>query len=100
MSLTGKTISPHLMFHNAASNIICQVLLGTRYEYDDHFIRELVRCFTENSKISNGPWAMVSQQFRQVQIPTFLKIKIIHVQHASFNSEVHTALKNSAFAVS
>ncbi|XP_056908352.1 cytochrome P450 2F2-like [Takifugu flavidus] len=55
----GKTLSPHLMFHNAASNIICQVLFGTRYEYDDHFIREIVRCFTENAKISNGPWAML-----------------------------------------
>lgn len=62
MSFTGKTLSPHLMFHNAASNIICQVLFGTRYEYDDHFIREIVRCFTENAKISNGPWAMVSQR--------------------------------------
>ena len=61
MSLTGKTMTPHLMFHNAASNIICQVLFGTRYEYKDHFIRELVRCFTENAKIANGPWAMVSQ---------------------------------------
>uniref|UniRef100_H3C308 Cytochrome P450, family 2, subfamily X, polypeptide 9 n=1 Tax=Tetraodon nigroviridis TaxID=99883 RepID=H3C308_TETNG len=58
----GKTLSPHLMFHNAASNIICQVLFGTRYEYDDHFIREIIRCFTENAKIANGPWAMVSQQ--------------------------------------
>lgn len=63
MSFTGKTLSPHLMFHNAASNIICQVLFGTRYEYDDHFIREIVRCFTENGKISNGPWAMVSQRW-------------------------------------
>lgn len=63
MSFTGKTLSPHLMFHNAASNIICQVLFGTRYEYDDHFIKEIVRCFTENGKISNGPWAMVSQRW-------------------------------------
>lgn len=49
------------MFHNAASNIICQILFGTRYEYDDPFIRTFVRCFTENSKLANGPWAMVSQ---------------------------------------
>lgn len=56
-------MSPHLMFHNVASNVICQVLFGTRYEYDDHFIREIVRCFTENAKISNGPWAMVSQRW-------------------------------------
>ncbi len=61
MSSTGKTLSPQLMFHNAASNIICQVLFGTRYEYDDEFIKVIVQCFTENAKIANGPWAMVSQ---------------------------------------
>ncbi|XP_068996104.1 cytochrome P450 2F2-like [Embiotoca jacksoni] len=55
----GKTLSPQVMFHNAASNIICQVLLGTRFEYDDEFIKVIVQCFTENSKITNGPWAML-----------------------------------------
>ncbi|XP_075898969.1 cytochrome P450 2J6-like [Nelusetta ayraudi] len=55
----GKTMSPQLMFHNAASNIICQVLFGTRYEYDDPFIRTFIRCFTENAKLINGPWAML-----------------------------------------
>lgn len=50
------------MFHNAASNIICQVLFGKRYEYDDEVIRVIVQCFTENGKIANGPWAMVSQR--------------------------------------
>lgn len=54
-------MSPQLMFHNVSSNIICQVLFGTRYEYDDPFIRTFIRCFTENAKLVNGPWAMVSQ---------------------------------------
>lgn len=49
------------MFHNAASNIICQVLFGARFEYDDPVIKTLVQCFTENAKIANGVWAMVSQ---------------------------------------
>uniref|UniRef100_A0A667WAP7 Cytochrome P450, family 2, subfamily X, polypeptide 9 n=1 Tax=Myripristis murdjan TaxID=586833 RepID=A0A667WAP7_9TELE len=53
----GKTLSPRIMFHNAASNIICQVLFGTRYKYDDEFIKLIVRFFTENAKIINGPWA-------------------------------------------
>uniref|UniRef100_A0AAQ6ISZ8 Cytochrome P450, family 2, subfamily X, polypeptide 9 n=1 Tax=Anabas testudineus TaxID=64144 RepID=A0AAQ6ISZ8_ANATE len=55
----GKSLTPQVMFHNAASNIICQVLFGTRYEYDDEFIRVIVRCFTENAKITNGPWTML-----------------------------------------
>lgn len=48
------------MFHNAASNIVCQVLFGTRYDHDDDFIKVVVQCIQENSKIANGPWAMVS----------------------------------------
>ncbi|XP_026168035.1 cytochrome P450 2J6-like [Mastacembelus armatus] len=52
----GKALRPEVMFHNATSNIICQVLFGTRYEYNDEFIRTIVRCFTNISKIINGPW--------------------------------------------
>uniref|UniRef100_A0A3B5LU28 Cytochrome P450, family 2, subfamily X, polypeptide 9 n=1 Tax=Xiphophorus couchianus TaxID=32473 RepID=A0A3B5LU28_9TELE len=53
------TLSPQVMFHNAASNIICQVLFGKRYEYNDELIKVIVQCFTENAKIANGPWAML-----------------------------------------
>ncbi|XP_054631797.1 cytochrome P450 2F2-like [Dunckerocampus dactyliophorus] len=55
----GKTLSPRLMFHNASSNIICQVLFGRRYDYDEEFIKVIVQCFTENAKLANGPWAML-----------------------------------------
>lgn len=70
------------MFHNVASNVICQVLFGTRYEYDDHFIKEIVRCFTENAKISNGPWAMVSQQWSGTNL--VLKEKYFCVNACTF----------------
>ncbi|KAM7413923.1 hypothetical protein PAMA_018967 [Pampus argenteus] len=63
----GKTFSPQVMFHNASSNIICQVLFGKRYDYDDEFIKVLVRCFTENAKLSNGPWAMLYDTFPMIR---------------------------------
>uniref|UniRef100_A0AAQ4QFN5 Cytochrome P450, family 2, subfamily X, polypeptide 9 n=1 Tax=Gasterosteus aculeatus aculeatus TaxID=481459 RepID=A0AAQ4QFN5_GASAC len=59
----GKSFSPQNMFHNAASNIICQVLFGKRFEYQDETMKTLVQCFTENAKIANGPWAMVIRSF-------------------------------------
>ncbi|XP_006795917.1 cytochrome P450 2J6-like, partial [Neolamprologus brichardi] len=59
----GKTMSPQVMFHNAASNIICQVLFARRYEYDNALIKVIVRCFTENSRLANGPWAMLYDSF-------------------------------------
>ncbi|XP_037539267.1 cytochrome P450 2F2-like [Nematolebias whitei] len=55
----GKTLSPQVMFHFATSNIICKVLFGTRYEYDDETIRVIIRCFTEINKTVNGLWAML-----------------------------------------
>ncbi|KAI4826141.1 hypothetical protein KUCAC02_021788 [Chaenocephalus aceratus] len=55
----GKSYSPQLMFHNATSNIICQVLFGQRYESDDEFIGVIVKCFTDIAKLANGPWAMM-----------------------------------------
>ncbi|KAM4573471.1 cytochrome P450 2F2-like [Odontesthes bonariensis] len=58
-SSIGETLSPQVMFHNASSNIICQVLFGKRYEYEDKTIKVIVQCFTENAKIANGPWAML-----------------------------------------
>uniref|UniRef100_A0A3B4AL95 Cytochrome P450, family 2, subfamily X, polypeptide 9 n=1 Tax=Periophthalmus magnuspinnatus TaxID=409849 RepID=A0A3B4AL95_9GOBI len=59
-SSIGKFLSPQVMFHNASSNIICQVLFGMRFDYNDWTMKEIVRCFTENAKLANGPWAMVS----------------------------------------
>ncbi|XP_042082159.1 cytochrome P450 2J6 [Haplochromis burtoni] len=59
----GKTMSPGVMFHNAASNIICQVLFARRFEYDDALIKQIVQCFTETSKLATGPWAMLYDSF-------------------------------------
>ncbi|KAM6926509.1 cytochrome P450 2F2-like isoform 1-T2 [Lycodopsis pacificus] len=63
----GQTFSPQIMFHNAASNIICQVLFGKRFEYDDEVIKVVVQCFTENAKIANGPWAMIYDSFPMIR---------------------------------
>ncbi|XP_061578226.1 cytochrome P450 2F2-like isoform X2 [Cololabis saira] len=59
----GKTLTPQVMFHNAASNIICQVLFDRRYEYDDEIIKVIIQCFNENAKIVNGPWVMMYDSF-------------------------------------
>ncbi|KAI7812058.1 cytochrome P450 [Triplophysa rosa] len=59
----GSSIDPQTMFHNAASNIICIVLFGSRYDYDDEFLKTFIRIYTENAKITNGPWAMIYDSF-------------------------------------
>ncbi|XP_038149877.1 cytochrome P450 2F2-like isoform X2 [Cyprinodon tularosa] len=55
----GKAFCPQFVFHNAVSNIICKVLFGTRYEYDDDTIKTLIQCFKRINKILNGPWALL-----------------------------------------
>ncbi|KAI4885967.1 hypothetical protein NFI96_009925 [Prochilodus magdalenae] len=55
----GGVINPQTMFHDAASNIIYLVLFGTRFDYEDGNLKKYVQCFTENTKIANGPWAMI-----------------------------------------
>ncbi|XP_029952743.1 cytochrome P450 2J6-like isoform X2 [Salarias fasciatus] len=59
----GKTMSPEHMFDNAVSNVICQVLFGKRYKYDDDFIKEILQCFYEIGKLINGPWSMLYDSF-------------------------------------
>uniref|UniRef100_A0A8D2ZKX0 Cytochrome P450 2F2-like n=1 Tax=Scophthalmus maximus TaxID=52904 RepID=A0A8D2ZKX0_SCOMX len=78
----GTNLSPQVLFHNAASNIICQVLFGTRYDYDEDFIKVVVQCFKENSKIANGPWAMLYDSFhmiRKLPLPFMKAFKNIEV---------------------
>ncbi|XP_053282380.1 cytochrome P450 2J6 [Pleuronectes platessa] len=59
----GKSVNPAILVYNTASNIICQVLFGTRFEYDDEFIKVIVQCFRENAKLGSGPWAMLYDSF-------------------------------------
>lgn len=58
--LPGKPMNPHLLFHNAASNIICQVLFAKHFDYEDDFLKFSVHLFHETSKIINGRWSLVS----------------------------------------
>ncbi|KAM3609398.1 uncharacterized protein V6R79_014182 [Siganus canaliculatus] len=63
----GNTMSPQVMFHNAVSNIICLVLFGRRFDYDDNFVKVVVQCFTENARLANGPWAMLYDCFPMIR---------------------------------
>ncbi|XP_053282379.1 cytochrome P450 2F2 [Pleuronectes platessa] len=55
----GKTMRPQMLFHNAASNIICQILFAKQFDYDDEFMKYFVSVFQKTSKIINGRWNMI-----------------------------------------
>ncbi|KAJ0061253.1 hypothetical protein NL108_013924 [Boleophthalmus pectinirostris] len=64
---TGKILSPQIMFHSVASNVICQVLFNKRYEHDEEFIRTIVTSLCEINKTINGPWALLHDSFHWVR---------------------------------
>ncbi|XP_028263766.1 cytochrome P450 2D14-like [Parambassis ranga] len=68
----GKTLSPDHMFHNVASNVICQIIFGTRYEYDNKLIRIIIETFAELGRVANGPWCVLYDSvpmFRKIMLP-------------------------------
>ncbi|KAJ8336611.1 hypothetical protein SKAU_G00378310 [Synaphobranchus kaupii] len=55
----GKAIDPQILFHKAAFNIICSVLIGIRFKHEDEFLKLNIHYITESTTILNGPWAMI-----------------------------------------
>uniref|UniRef100_A0AAY4DZH9 Cytochrome P450 2F2-like n=1 Tax=Denticeps clupeoides TaxID=299321 RepID=A0AAY4DZH9_9TELE len=54
---------PQTLFHKAASNIVCAILFGVRYDYEDAFLLSVINMITDSTKIANGPWAMIYDTF-------------------------------------
>ncbi|TKS73756.1 Cytochrome P450 2D15 [Collichthys lucidus] len=63
----GESMNPKLLFHNAASNIICQVLFAKEFDYEDEFMTFFVGLFHETSKIINGRWGMIYDSLPMVR---------------------------------
>ncbi|KAF5897977.1 cytochrome P450 2F2-like [Clarias magur] len=55
----GSSFYPQTLFHDATSNIIYQVLFGTRYDYGSETLKMYIRLFAENAKLYSGTWAMI-----------------------------------------
>ena len=52
--LQGESFDPKNLIRNATSNVICQVVFGQRYEYDNPKFRFLLDSFTELNELA-GP---------------------------------------------
>nr|QQL94702.1 cytochrome P450 2d15-like protein [Lateolabrax maculatus] len=80
----GKTMNPHLLFHNAASNVICQVLFARRFDYEDEFMKFFVCLFHETSKLINGRWGMIYDSIsivRNLPLPFQKAFKLFKIAH-------------------
>ncbi|XP_044049488.1 cytochrome P450 2D15-like [Siniperca chuatsi] len=89
----GKTMNPHLLFHCAACNVICQVLFARQFDYEDEFMKFFVGFFHETSKIINGRWGMIYDSIplvRNLPLPfqrAFKMFKIAHVRRLEVLAE-------------
>lgn len=55
----GKPFNPHLIMNNAVSNIICSLIFGHRFEYDDEKFLTLIKMIDEGTQIEGSIWAQV-----------------------------------------
>ncbi|XP_062381220.1 cytochrome P450 2F2-like isoform X1 [Sardina pilchardus] len=55
----GGCMDPQHLFHHAASNIICSIIFGSRFHYDDPYFQTLITMMEEINKLAIGPWAML-----------------------------------------
>ncbi|XP_071755036.2 cytochrome P450 2C3-like [Centroberyx gerrardi] len=68
----GTPVDPLSLIHSAASNIICSVLFGQRYDYEDKVLSFIISSFKENAQIANGPWTAIYDTFpllRRLPLP-------------------------------
>lgn len=56
---SGELFNPVGLFNNAASNIICQLVMGKRFDYSDHRFQTLLRFVSKILQINGSIWGQV-----------------------------------------
>ncbi|XP_075045027.1 cytochrome P450 2J4-like [Mixophyes fleayi] len=74
---------PHFVIDNAVSNIICSIVFGKRYGYDDTTFRDILNLVHEHMKMATSIWAQLYNAFgfvKHLPLPhqkIFKNLKII-----------------------
>ncbi|XP_073504153.1 cytochrome P450 2K4-like isoform X2 [Phyllobates terribilis] len=59
-SHNGKPFNIHLLINSAVSNVICSIIFGKRFEYDDPTFQKLIKMLDEIPKLVGTPKVMES----------------------------------------
>ncbi|KAM9301999.1 cytochrome P450 2J6-like [Gastrophryne carolinensis] len=76
-------VDPHVVIDNAVSNIICSIVFGRRYDYDDSTFRDILNLVHENMKLATGFWSQLYNAFgfvKHLPLPhqrIFRNIKVV-----------------------
>lgn len=52
----GEPFDPTFVLSRSVSNIICSVLFGSRFDYDDDRLLTIIRLINDNFQIMSSPW--------------------------------------------
>ncbi|XP_074775942.1 cytochrome P450 2K4-like [Athene noctua] len=58
-SYHGKPFDTKMILNNAVSNVICSILFGERFEYDDPVFLTLLKLINENTKLLGSPMVLL-----------------------------------------
>ncbi|XP_073399236.1 cytochrome P450 2K1-like isoform X1 [Dendrobates tinctorius] len=58
-SHNGKLFDTHMLINSAVSNVICSIIFGKRFEYDDPTFQKLIKMLDENVKLFGTPKVML-----------------------------------------
>ncbi|CAJ1060175.1 Cytochrome P450 2J2 [Xyrichtys novacula] len=64
----GEAFNPASVFNKAVSNIICQLVMGKRFDYSDHNFQHMLKCLSELIMLEGSVWTWLYESF-----PTVMK---------------------------
>uniref|UniRef100_A0A3P8SSL3 Cytochrome P450, family 2, subfamily N, polypeptide 13 n=1 Tax=Amphiprion percula TaxID=161767 RepID=A0A3P8SSL3_AMPPE len=59
----GGPFNPGTLFNNAVSNIICQLVMGKRFDYSDHNFHIMLQYLSENIRLEGTIWGLLYDSF-------------------------------------
>ncbi|XP_019287637.1 cytochrome P450 2F5 isoform X1 [Panthera pardus] len=62
----GKPFDPTFVLSRSVSNIICSVIFGSRFDYDDERLLTIIRLINDNFQIMSTPWGELYNVFPSV----------------------------------
>ncbi|KFO31635.1 Cytochrome P450 2J2 [Fukomys damarensis] len=68
----GQTFNPYFKINNAISNIICSIIFGERFDYQDAEFQELLRLLDEVTHLEASPMCQILLSPRPVPVMSVL----------------------------
>uniref|UniRef100_A0A8C7WQS0 Cytochrome P450, family 2, subfamily N, polypeptide 13 n=1 Tax=Oryzias sinensis TaxID=183150 RepID=A0A8C7WQS0_9TELE len=59
----GQLFTPTGLFNNAVSNIVCQLVMGKRFDYNDHDFHTMIKYLSEVLRLEGSVWGLLYEAF-------------------------------------